>query len=101
MEIAMEARIIKNENGVEIEIEDLQGKTQELTEAFQECTEGRCTCPTQEYEKVETLEIAGTDHLIKMSIKVKENQEIDPQEIEKCIEYTRQRIFEGKESRDS
>jgi len=97
-EIALEARITKNENRVEIEIKDLHGKKQELTAAFQECSEGRCTCSTQEYEKIDSLVIASTDQTIHISLKAKDNQEIDPQEIEKCLAYTGSRVAESEES---
>jgi len=51
----MKSKIVKKKIGVDIKITDLNGEKEKLIEAFQECSEGHCTCPTQEYEKVETL----------------------------------------------
>lgn len=90
----MESKITKNEKGIDIDITDVEGKKEELLEAFHECSEGRCTCPTQEYEKMETLEITDTEDSIQLSIKAKEGNEIDDKEIEKCLEYTKKRVAE-------
>ena len=88
----MKSKITKNKDGIDINITELNGEKDKLLEAFQECSEGRCTCPTQEYEKVETLTIAGTDKIIQLSIKSKENTVIDTKEIEKCLAYTRDKV---------
>ncbi len=90
----MEAEIKKVENGIEIDVTDLEGKKGELLDAFQECSEGRCTCPTQEYQKVEAMEVVDDGDVIQLSIKSKEGEEIDANEIEKCLEYTKKRVAE-------
>ena len=90
----MEARIGFADNGIQIDVTDLNGKKEQLLEAFQECSEGRCTCPTQEYQKVRSLAVVGSDDTIQISIKAKEGQEIDAAEIEKCLEYTKKQISE-------
>ncbi len=90
----MEANIKPTENGIQIDVTDLEGKQDQLLEAFQECSEGRCTCPTQEYQKVESLEVVAGEDAIQLSIKAKDEQQIDTAEIEKCLEYTKKRVSE-------
>lgn len=90
----MEAQIKTTENGIQIDVTDLEGKKEQLLEAFQECSEGRCTCPTQEYQKVEALDILDSSDAIQLSIKAKAGQQIDTAEIEKCLEYTKKRVAE-------
>ncbi|MGD8406881.1 MAG: hypothetical protein PVJ21_24695 [Anaerolineales bacterium] len=90
----MKSKITKKDNGIEINITEVKGKKDELLEAFQECSEGSCSCPTQEYEKVETLNIIDHEKTIQLSIKSKENEVIDTKEIEKCLEYTKNRVSE-------
>jgi hypothetical protein len=93
-EVPMEAQIKPTDTGIEINVTDLEGKKEQLLEAFQECSEGRCTCPTQEYGKLESLEIADSDDAIQLSLKAKPDQQIDTAEIEKCLEYTKKRVSE-------
>jgi hypothetical protein len=64
---------------------DQQGK---VLEALQECAEGRCSCPTQQYQKVETLDIARKADAIEIDLRVKRGQKIDREDIEKCLAYT-------------
>ncbi len=90
----MDSKIKPTENGIEIEVTDLEGKKDQLLEAFEECKEGRCTCPTQEYQKVQSVDIAEADDSIQLAIKAKADQQIDAAEIEKCLEYTKKRASE-------
>ncbi len=88
----MEAKIKTTEKGIEIDVTDLKGKQDQLLEAFQECSEGHCTCPTEEYKKVAAMEVTGGDDEIQLSITAKDDQVIDTAEIEKCLEYTKKRV---------
>lgn len=88
----MEAKIKETEQGIEIDVTDLEGKKAQLLEAFQECSEGRCTCPTQEYKKVEAMEVSDGEDEIQLSIKAKDDEKIDTAEIEKCLDYTKKRV---------
>ena len=88
----MKTRISTNKNGIDIHITELEGKKEELLEAFNECSEGRCTCPTQEYKKIETLNIVGSEDNIQLSIISRENEVIDTNEIEKCLAHTKNKI---------
>ncbi len=90
----MEAEIKKIENGIEIDVTDLGGKKDQLLEAFQECSEGRCTCPTNEYEKLAALDVIDSGDAIQLSLTAKPDEQIDTAEIEKCLEYTKQRVSE-------
>ena len=90
----MEAKITKTENGIDIDVTELEGKETQLLEAFQECSEGRCTCPTEEYKKVAVMTVTNQDDLIQLSIQAKEDETIDTSEIEKCLDYTKKRVAE-------
>ncbi len=90
----MEAEIKKIEKGIEIDVTDVEGKRDQLLEAFQECSEGRCTCPTNEYQKLETLEVIEAGDGIQLSLRARPHEQIDTAEIEKCLEYTKQRVSE-------
>ncbi len=90
----MDSQITRNSHGITIQITDLEDKKDALLEAFQECSEGRCTCPTEEYKKVEKMDVQDADDALQLSITAKDDQEIDTQEIEKCLAYTKKRVSE-------
>ncbi len=74
--------------GLRIKIDQLGTKQAKVLEALQECSEGRCTCPTSQYEKLESVEIAPADDGINIALKPKSGETIDRQAIDKCLEYT-------------
>jgi hypothetical protein len=88
----MKSKITTKKNGIDINITEVDDKKKELLDTFQECSEGRCSCPTQEYQKVETMNIIETDGIIQLSIKSKTDEVIDTKEIEKCLEYTKNKV---------
>ena len=49
----MKAEIKKHDSGLDISVEQVGDNQQALLDAFQECQEGRCSCQTTEYQKLE------------------------------------------------
>ena len=88
----MKYKVESNENGVNIEVSEAKGKQKELLEAFQECQEGRCSCPTQEYSKLDSLEIENDEDTIRLKLKSKPDEKFDETEISKCLEYTKGKV---------
>ncbi len=85
----MKYKVESNESGINIEISESKGKKEELLEVFRKCQEGRCSCPTQEYSKLDSLEIESNEDSIHLKLKSKSNEHLDDKEITKCLEYTK------------
>jgi len=51
-------RIDDEDASVSIEVTDVAG--QELFEAFRECQAGQCSCPTDEYQKLASMDVQHT-----------------------------------------
>ena len=82
-------RIDSDESAVSIELTQLAGRQKELLEAFRECQEGRCTCPTDEYRKVESMDVrADDDDRIAIRLDSKPGERLDPSEIDACLDHT-------------
>lgn len=88
----MKYRVETGDNEVNIEITETKGKQEKLLTAFQECQEGRCTCPTQEYSKLDSLEIENDEDTIRLRLKSKPDVKFDESEISKCLDYTRGKV---------
>jgi hypothetical protein len=88
----MKTKIVDKKDGIEIQVAEAASHTVELMAAFKECQEGRCSCPTQEYEKVESLSVKQSQAGITLRVKSKKGKKIDVGEIEKCLEHTKNRI---------
>jgi len=88
----MKYKIDEKDSGLDISVTDAMNDKQKLLEAFRECQEGRCSCPTEEYKKLASLEIAHDDEGIQLRLKSKDGEIINKSEIEKCLAYTSERV---------
>ena len=85
--------VIKPESGmVTVEVSDIEGKEEELLANFQACREGRCSCPTDEYQKLESLDIDESAGKISLRLKAKSGRIFDEVEIAKCLDHTKRKL---------
>ena len=84
----MKRNIKAHSDGVTIEISEIQGTTEQLLDAFRKCQDGRCTCPTDEYSKLQSLEIGQTEDKISLRLMAKDGRTFDRNEIEECLDHT-------------
>ncbi|HET9681463.1 MAG TPA: hypothetical protein VFP19_05430 [Candidatus Limnocylindrales bacterium] len=81
-------KIMPKEQGLAIEITGVGDERDALLAAFGECAAGQCTCPTDEYDKVETMAIAPAKDRIAIDLAAKQGTEFDPGAIERCLDNT-------------
>jgi hypothetical protein len=67
---------------------DVAGRQEELLEAFGDCQEGRCSCPTEEYLKVAAMEVHPAENRIAIRLEAKPGTTLDTSEIAACLDYT-------------
>jgi hypothetical protein len=75
-------------SSVAIELTEVAGRQAGLLEAFGECQEGRCSCPTDEYRKVATMDVRPTGDRIAIRLEEKPRMSLDASEIAACLDYT-------------
>jgi hypothetical protein len=75
-----------------IRIEEVGSRQAQLLQALQECKEGRCTCPTNQYERLDAIEITPGDTAIDITLTPKAGESIDRQVIDRCLEYTADKL---------
>ena len=74
--------------GLAIQITGVGDKRGGLLTAFGECQQGQCSCPTDEYQKVEAMEVTQSDDAISIRLRAKPGTEFDTLEIAACLDYT-------------
>jgi hypothetical protein len=83
-----EYQIREEGTAVSIELTGVEGKQRELLDAFGECQSGRCTCPTDQYEKVAAMEVEPRADEISIRLRPLEGERFDTDEIASCLDYT-------------
>lgn len=89
-------KITETDRGLEIEVHAEAEEKNQLLGEFQKCREGQCTCPTQEYEKLEAMDLEVMDQQINIHLVAKERMSIDQNEIARCLEHTTQKLLKGE-----
>ena len=74
--------------GLAIQITGVGDKRDGLLAAFGECQQGQCSCPTDEYQKVEAMEVTQSDDAISIRLQAEPGTEFDTREIAACLDYT-------------
>jgi hypothetical protein len=77
-----------DESKVLIEFAEVGNKQDRLLEAFGECQAGQCSCPTNEYDKLESIEVEQGEDLIRLRLESKPGEKLDTSQIAACLDYT-------------
>ena len=81
-------RISRDASAVAIELTEVGGQSEQLIDAFAECAEGRCSCPTAEYEKLASLDVRPGEDEIALRLESKPGTTFDTAEIANCLDHT-------------
>lgn len=68
-----------------VNLDDVKDKDA-IIETIAGCADGSCACSTDEYQKVETMQIVPGPNSIQLNIEVKPGEVIDPNCISECLE---------------
>ncbi len=87
-------RIDATDTGLAIGLTGVTGRQERLLTAFDECQQGRCSCPTDEYEKVASMEVRAVDDRIDIQLTSKPGTRFDDAGIAACLDHTIERDTE-------
>lgn len=83
-----EYSIHEDSTGVSVEFSRVDGNRRQLLDALKDCREGRCSCPTDEYEKLASMEVAVHDDRMEIVLKPRDGSTFDMAEIAACLDHT-------------
>ena len=89
------SKLRKHGLGLDISVEHVGDRKQALLDAFQTCQEGRCSCRTSEYEKLEAIKVQSVDDAIRIRLKPRSGETIDESAVKDCLEYTVDKASKG------
>jgi len=88
----MKYEVNTSESDLIINIEIPDKHKEKLLEEFSNCQQGKCSCPTEEYKKLESLTVETFEQKISLTLKPKANQNFNINEISKCLNYTSNKV---------
>lgn len=96
----MKYKLTGEDKGINIRIDDVGANRDALLEAFQECQQGRCSCPTQEYRKLQSLNIEDSGETLSLQLESKPGEKLDADEISRCLDYTLDKAEGDRDEQD-
>ena len=87
-------RITEEKSGVGVEVTEVGDSAEKLLQAIGACQEGRCSCPTDEYQKLASLDIDQSADGIRLRLEAKPGETFGTSEIAACLDHTINRLDE-------
>lgn len=75
-------------DGLTIRVEAPPEKQAALLDELAKCAAGTCSCPTPQYEKLQSIDIDAQPSGVTIALKAKLGEQIDVADIEKCLDHT-------------
>ena len=87
------------EGAVDIHVSASDSERTKLLQGFQLCQTGQCDCPSDEYAKVESMNVNSDDSGIRIRLQAKPDNEIDERKVEECLAWAEEQA-NSKKNRD-
>lgn len=84
----MKYNISEAEGALRITVHDVGENQAKLLTLFGLCQEGKCGCPTTEYEKMESIDVTSDRNTVVLTLKPKQREQLKREEIEECLAFT-------------
>ena len=78
--------------GVQVRVTEAAGNEERLIGALQACQEGRCSCPTPEYEKLASMQVRSAAGTVEIDLETEAGAELDPDAVRRCLDFTMDRL---------
>jgi hypothetical protein len=84
----MRYNIAQDGEAVEIHVQDAGERGPQVLASLQECQEGRCSCPTDQYDRLASIEVGGGDDELTVHLTPRPGEHLDPDALRACMDYT-------------
>jgi hypothetical protein len=77
-----------DESKVLIEVVEVGENQDQLIAALGDCQAGHCSCPTNGYDKLVSMEIEQGKDLIRLRLQLRPGERLDTSQVAACLDYT-------------
>ncbi len=84
----MRYEVTEQDSTVQIQVRHTAGRTEQLLASMQDCQEGRCSCPTDRYDRLAAMAVTVGDDEVTVRLEPQPGEHLDPDELRACLDYT-------------
>ena len=88
----MNHTIEQTDQGLRISASVSPDKQKALLDEFGKCAAGACSCPSPQYQKLESMQVSSQDGAVTVDLKVKAGEVVDVADINACLDHTAKQI---------
>lgn len=56
--------------------------------SIQQCQQGQCSCPTDQYDRLESIDVQMAPDQITVTLRPREGERLDVEQLRACMDYT-------------
>jgi hypothetical protein len=86
--VIMKFSIEQRATGLRIDAQVAEGQRQALQEELAKCASGTYSCPSTQYEKLQSIEITPAPEGVVIDLKAKPGETVDASDVQRCLEHT-------------
>lgn len=84
----MKVSVQGDATSLQISMAEVGDQQAALLQSLQACAEGRCSCPTPEYAKLQSIDVQPGADGIEVTLVAKPGEQIDRTAIDQCLDHT-------------
>ncbi len=73
---------------VNIEVTGTAGRAERLLTSLQQCQQGECACPTDQYDRLAEIDVRADDDAVTVRLTPRPGEHLDADELRACLDYT-------------
>ena len=86
--VLMRYRITEHDADIEIHVHETGEHSRQLFASLQACQEGRCGCPTDQYDRLEDMAVQTDLDEVTIRLHPRAGQRFAPEQLQVCLDYT-------------
>lgn len=75
---------------------ETEGHTSEVLSSIRACQQGDCSCPTDQYDRLERIDVAAGEDTVQVRLRPREGERLDTDELRTCLDWTSRTSREGR-----
>jgi hypothetical protein len=84
----MRYQITAHGDDVDIKVTGTAGRAEQLLASLQQCQQGLCACPTDQYDRLADMDVRTDDHAVTVRLTPRTGEYLDVDELRACLDYT-------------
>lgn len=88
----MKHAIERTADGLRISASVAPEKQQALLDEFAKCAGGTCSCPTPQYDKLNSMVVSAQPSGVTVTLTTKPGEQIEVADIEACLDHTAREV---------